>query len=117
MRVDTTVGMVSERRESPRVPVALDVVLKYRAQSIICTIRDLSLRGAFVDAEPEFLPFDGAIELGLTMASQGQPQQYRLPATIRRITDRGAGIAFGDLGQDAYFSLVDLYTSPRPRLA
>lgn len=48
------------------------------------------------------------MELGLTLISAGETKQHRIPAKIRRITDNGVGLTFGDVGMDAYFSLVNL---------
>ena len=100
---------MNERRDSQRVPVTLDAVLNYQAQVMICTIRDISLNGAFIEGTPEGLPyFNAPVELGLTLTSGGETKQHRIPAKIRRITDNGVGLTFGDVGMDAYFSLVNL---------
>ena len=106
--------MGMERRVSPRMPVTLDVVLNHHSQSVICTIKDISLGGAFIDAEPELLPYAGTIELGFTIPAETDPQHVRLPATIRRITDKGAAVTFGDISHDVYFRLVDLVTGAAP---
>lgn len=100
-----------ERRRNLRLSTSLDVVLKHHAQSVICTVRDISLGGAFVDAEAELLPYAGAVEL--TFSSPSSPDAcLRLPASIRRVTDKGAALSFGEMGQKAYFQLVDLMTVP-----
>lgn len=103
----------ADRRESPRMPLGMDVVLNYRAQTQVCTLRDISLRGAFLNADPAFLACNGAVELGITVpqTENGETKHVRVPATIRRLADNGAGVAFGDLAGDTYFSLIDLYTS------
>lgn len=98
-----------ERRDSQRVPIALDAVLNYQAQVMVCTIRNISLNGAFIEGTPEGLPyFNAPVELGLTLTAGGETKQHRIPAKIRRITDNGVGLTFGDVGMDAYFSLVNL---------
>ena len=100
---------MNERRDSQRVPVALDAVLNYQAQVMICTVRDISLNGAFIEGTAEALPyFNASVELGLTLNAGGETKQHRIPAKIRRLTDKGAGISFGDVDMDAYFSLVNL---------
>jgi hypothetical protein len=106
--------MSTERRKSPRLPVALDVVLNHRAQSVICTVRDISLGGAFVDADPELLPYAGTIELCFSLPSGATRNFVRLPASIQRVTDNGAAITFGDLGGEVYFQLVDLTATAVP---
>ena len=105
--------METERRECPRIPVALDAVLRCQASTVVCTIRDISLNGAFLEAHPEALPYNGAVEVGIWVNAGGKVKDYNLPATIRRVTENGAGVSFGDRGQDAYFSLVDLVYADR----
>ena len=100
---------MNERRDSQRVPVTIDAVLNYQAQVMICTVRDISLNGAFIESVPGGLPYYNApVELGITLTSDGETKQHRIPAKIRRITDKGVGLTFGDVGMDAYFSLVNL---------
>lgn len=98
-----------ERRDSQRVPVTLDAILNYQAHVMVCTVRDISLNGAFIEGAPEGVPyFNAPVELGLSLNSGGETKQHRIPAKIRRITDKGVGLTFGDVGMDAYFSLVNL---------
>lgn len=106
--------MASERRKSRRLPVALDVVLNHRSQTVICTLRDISLEGAFIDADAELLPYAGTVELNFSLPTGSGYREVRLPAMIRRSTDAGVAVTFGDVGQEAYFSLVDLLATPPP---
>jgi hypothetical protein len=101
--------MMTEKRDTPRMPVILDAILNYRATAVMCTVRDISLGGAYVEAQPEDLPYSGDIELGITVNNNNGPSKYyRLPGRICRVTNSGAGISFQSDRQDAYFSLVDL---------
>lgn len=104
--------MTTERRKSLRLPVSLDVVLNHRAQSVICTMRDISLSGAFIDAEPELLPYAGVVELNFSLPAGSAPDYVRLSATIQRVTEAGAAVRFGDMGGDIYFRLVDWVNDP-----
>ncbi len=86
-----------------------DVVLNYREHALICTLRDISLKGAFVEATPDDLPYmNSSVEIGLTVNQAGNAKYCRIPARIARITDNGAAIAFSDLGMDTYSSLVGI---------
>jgi len=105
--------MTNERRECPRLPVTIDAVLSCQTSTLVCTIRDISLNGAFIEAHPEEIPYNGAVELGVTVTANGENSYHRLPATITRVSDKGAGISFGDIGQETYFSLVDLVYADR----
>jgi hypothetical protein len=78
---------------------------------LICTLRDISLDGAFVEAPPDELPFANAtVEIALTVTPKkgGETKHCRIPARIRRITDTGAAISFSDLESDTYSSLVSI---------
>ena len=99
---------MSERREK-RVPVTVDVVLNYREHALICTLRDISLNGAFIEAMPDDLPYTNSnVELALTMHRNGQSKYCRIPARIARITDQGAAVSFSDIGAETYSNLVSI---------
>jgi hypothetical protein len=91
--------------------VSLDVALNHRAQSVICTMRDISLGGAFLATEPDMLPYAGTVELNVSAPGDSARGQLRLQATIERTTEQGAAVSFGDVARDDYFHLVDLVTS------
>ncbi|HYM47506.1 MAG TPA: PilZ domain-containing protein [Burkholderiaceae bacterium] len=100
---------MAERRENNRIPVGVDVVLNYREHALICTLRDISLNGAFLEAPPDDLPYTNSSgELALTVTKGGQSKHCRIPARISRITDNGAAVSFSDVGLDAYSSLVSI---------
>ena len=100
---------MNERRDSQRVPVLFEAVLNYQAQVLVCTVRDISLNGAFIEGPPHELPyFNAAVELGFAVRIGSETKHHRIPAKIRRIGESGAGVSFGDVGMDAYFSLVTL---------
>lgn len=99
--------MESERRTSRRLPVSVDVVLNHRSQSVIGTMRDISLGGAFISAEPELLPFGGIVELNFSVPKGPVSESLKLSAAIERTSEQGAAVSFGDVGRDAYFKLVD----------
>lgn len=100
---------MSERRENNRIPVTFDVVLNYREHALICTLKDISLNGAFLEAAPDDLPYTNSdVELAVTVNRGGQAKYCRIPARISRITENGAAISFSDVGMDAYSSLVSI---------
>jgi hypothetical protein len=97
-----------ERRTNQRVPTEMSAVLNYNTHAQICTVRDISPTGAFIETDPADLPLSRAIELGMSVETRNGPQYYRLPVLIRRVTDNGAGVSFGDIERDTYFNLIDL---------
>ncbi len=100
--------MKTERRASLRLPAATQVVLSHRAQSVIGTLRDIGLGGAFLEVDTDLLPFGGMVELKLSFPPDAEQNYLDLPAIIERTTGNGAAVSFRDVGQDAYFRLVDL---------
>lgn len=101
-----------ERRQSRRRPVALSAALNHREQSVICTLRDISLEGAFLDVEPDLLPCGSILELNFHLPRGAELDYVSVPATIQRTSEHGAAVRFGDVGRDAYFNLVDLIIDP-----
>ncbi len=100
---------LAERRENRRIPVAFDAVLSYRQHTLVCTLRDISMDGAFLNTYPDELPYtDAHVELGLTFNKNGNYKHCRIPARIRRISEDGAAISFSDVGIDAYSNLVSI---------
>ncbi|UCH52779.1 MAG: PilZ domain-containing protein [Pseudomonadota bacterium] len=106
--------MNSDRRHNSRMPIEIDAVLNYQASAVICTVRDISVTGAFLEASPEDLPYSGNVELALTVSSEGKSRSFRLPAVVTRVTESGVGVSFSDVNQDAYFGLVDLVFPRQP---
>lgn len=89
--------------------MVLDVVLNYREHALVCTLRDISLKGAFVEATPDDLPYaNSPVEIGVTLRHDGNPKYCRIPARISRITENGAAVSFSDVGMDVYSSLVSI---------
>lgn len=101
-------GPESDRRDNQRVPTEMSAVLNYDMHALICTVKDISPTGAFIEADPAELPQSRSIELGMQVDTKNGPKYYRLPVLIRRVTENGAGVSFGDVDREAYFNLVDL---------
>lgn len=100
---------MNEQRKNQRIPVGVDAVLNYREHVLICTLRDISLNGAFLEAPPDDLPYtNSSVELALTVTRDGTAKHCRIPARISRITDNGAAVSFGDVEMDTYSSLVSI---------
>lgn len=100
--------MRTERRANTRLPVSLNVVVSHREQSVIGTLRDIGLGGAFVEIDPELLPYGGTLELKVSLPPNPEHAYMDLPATVERTTARGAGVSFRYVRHEAYFRLVDL---------
>lgn len=98
----------NDKRTDLRVPTSLNAVLNYDAHAVMCTVRDISMGGAFVEADPTELPLTRSVELGMSVETESGTKHYRVPVLIRHITNEGAGISFGELNGNDYFDLVDI---------
>jgi hypothetical protein len=96
-----------ERRINPRTPVELDAVLNYDSRAVICTVRDISVSGAFLETDTSELPFKESVELSVNLPTEKGMRSHRVPILIRRRSDNGAGVAFGELDKDAYYNLLE----------
>lgn len=103
-----TDSTTDERRINQRMPTEMSAVLNFDTHAQICTVRDISPTGAFIETDPEELPLTRSVELGMSVETKNGPKYYRLPVLIRRITEDGAGVSFGDVERETYFNLVDL---------
>lgn len=105
----------TERRDTPRIPIALEAVLHYNNQSFRQSLtRDISLDGVFVET-PTVLPKKSNIELAIQLPTEGRPQYHRFQAQVVRVTDGGAGLLFDKVETDAYAALLDLVFSRQGR--
>lgn len=104
--------MDSDKRTNPRQAVEFDAVLNYESHAVICTVRDISVGGAFLETDPSELPITPQVEISMSIPTREGVRFHRMPVLIRRVSDRGAGISFSHVDQDAYFSLTDLVYGP-----
>ncbi|MFP5349554.1 MAG: PilZ domain-containing protein [Gammaproteobacteria bacterium] len=105
----------SERRDTPRIPIALEAVLHYNNQQLRHSLtRDISLDGAFVETR-EALAQKGSVELAISLPTDGKPQFHHFQAQVVRVADGGAGLLFDKVGTEAYAALLDLVFSRQGR--
>ena len=106
----------NERRDTPRVPLALDAMVKAadRPYQLFRT-RDLSLDGAFIETGPHRLSLEDALEIALKIPINGSPQIYRFNARITRAAPLGVGMAFDHVNTESYAALMDLVFAQQAR--
>lgn len=99
----------AEHRWSGRRPMRLSVVLRaggQRPQQAMC--HNLGLGGMYVEADPEWLPLNSLLYVGLTLGRGGKESHHRLPARVVRLSKDGAGLMFSDFKRDAAYVLGEL---------
>lgn len=87
--------MSNDRRDNPRMPVALDVALYYASVRLPdCQTRDFSLRGVYVHTGGRALPRNAAIDIALALKIGEAVHYHALPAEVARIDGDGVGLMF-----------------------
>ena len=108
-------GVATERRDTPRIPIALEAVLNFNTQSYRHSLtRDISLDGAFIET-PAGLTKKGNVELAIQLPTDGKQQYHRFQAQVVRVADGGAGLVFDKVDTEAYAALLDLVFSRQGR--
>ena len=106
----------SERRDTPRVPIELDAMVKLADRPFqMFRTRDLSLDGAFVETGPHRLAPKDRVEVALKIPVSGVSQIYRFPARVARVAPQGVGMVFDHINTESYAALLDLVFSTQPR--
>jgi hypothetical protein len=106
----------TERRDTPRVPLALDAMVKMADRPFqVFRTRDLSLDGVFVETGPHRLAPKDALEVALKIPVSGSAQIYRFNAHITRIAPAGIGMIFDHVNTESYAALLDLVFSTQPK--
>lgn len=104
--------MNSERRDTPRIPIALEAMLRIDRHFLRFRTRDISLDGVFIETGPIRFPRRRSVELALKIPAGGRPARlHRFSARLARVTPHGAGLVFDEVGSEAYAALMDLVFS------
>lgn len=97
----------NDQRECPRKPVSLVVSLN---EFMSClghgSIRDMSLRGAFVHLSDKRLRPGMAIQVGFPILFAGVPIERRLTSEIVRVDPDGVAVKFQKYNPDFYSDLI-----------
>lgn len=97
--------VTQERRESGRVPVAVDAILYYNSLLLTdCRIRNLSTGGAFIVTGGTYIPDRALIDLSLNVPAAGAP--LRLAAQVMRATEDGIGVRLQDVNAGMLRQLI-----------
>lgn len=108
--------MNAERRDTPRVPIALDTIVNFNSRNYRhSTTRNISLDGVFIESKNGGLPRKGTVDLAIKLPAEGTNKYHRFHAQIIRSTRYGAGLLFDRVDTDAYAALLDFVFSRQPR--
>ena len=108
--------MKTERRDTPRIPIALEAVLQFQDQNYRRSVtRDISLDGAFVETRDIDLTRKDQLDLSIRLPTDGEAHYHRFHAHVVRVTETGAALAFDKTETAAYEALLDLVFSRQGR--
>jgi hypothetical protein len=91
-----------EHRYAERRPLALDVVLSYRALGFVQgRTRDVSIGGMFVETGCIQLPVNAVVQASLVLSPEnGVTSNFSTEAMVVHSKTDGSGLMFNDLDQD-----------------
>ena len=108
--------MKTERRDTPRIPIALDTILNCSNQNYQHSItRDISLDGVFIESDEGKVAKKGIMDLAIKLPGEGPPKYHRFHAQVVRVVNGGAGLVFDKVDTDSYAALLDLVFSRQGR--
>ena len=101
--------MSDDRRLGPRRWAHVTAMINHNRLGMCrCTLRDISLEGAFVETAGQILDQDERVELVLKVRAGDHNQHCRVPATVARVSDEGAALVFDDPDEELYRTLFDI---------
>lgn len=99
----------SERRLSPRRPLALRVSLYYDGLGLIsCKTRDLGFQGALLDTGRVSLNSGARVELVMSDASAHHDDPIKIQASVCRVNNNFAALNFLNLEVSSYRRLKNI---------
>ena len=109
--------MKRERRDTPRIPIALEVMLKQADNRFQrCVTRNISLDGLFLEtpAALDILPRRSTY-LAIKIPENGRDRIHHFHAQAVYVKDNGAAFVFDRVATEGYAALLELVFSRQPR--
>jgi c-di-GMP-binding flagellar brake protein YcgR len=109
---------ISERRETPRLPIALEVMLRQADNRFTrCMTRDVSLDGLYLQTTDDVkLASKGNSYMAIKIPRpDGQWKIHHFHARPVHIRNDGAAFVFDTVDEHAYSALLNLVFTAQPR--
>ena len=101
--------MSDDRRLGPRRWAHVTAMINHNRLGLArCTLRDISLEGAFVETGRRILKPDENVELVLKVRAGERSHHCRFAAKVARVSDEGAALVFDDPDEQHYRTLFDI---------
>lgn len=109
--------MKTERRDTQRIPIALDTILQFQDKNYRrSNTRDISLDGAFIEASGgSFDKNQQQLEIAIRLPIGDESRFHRFGAQVVRVTEKGAAVTFEKIDTESYAALLDLVFSRQGR--
>jgi c-di-GMP-binding flagellar brake protein YcgR len=115
-RLSGRIEMKTERRDTQRIPIALDTILQYQDKNYRrSNTRDISLDGAFIETSSDRFNKKQRVQVAIRLPNGSESRFHRFEAQVVRVTDKGAGVTFDKIDSDSYAALLDLVFSRQGR--
>jgi hypothetical protein len=107
--------MKSERRDTPRIPVTLEVMFNPDNAGFRRGVTlNISLDGALVDTGSARIPRRSRVELAIKIRTAGKMRIHRFHAQTVHAGPDGVGLAFDRVSTEGYSALFDLVYAQQP---
>ncbi len=107
----------TERRFGPRRVIDVKVFANDGVELRKCTLRDISLQGAFIETNNFPLAEGAEVEVVIRLHRDGKHVHCRFPAKVVRMKPDGAALRFTELDPLAQQVLVELVYTNDPKQA
>lgn len=108
--------MKSERRDTPRIPVTLEVMFNPENAGFRRGVTlNISLDGVLVDPGSARIARRSQVELAIKLRTAGNMKIHRFHAQTVHIGPEGVGLAFDRVSTEGYSALFDLIYSRQPQ--
>jgi hypothetical protein len=110
-------AMTRERRDTPRIPIALDVMLRQADDRFQrCVTRDISLDGLFVETAAALnIAPRRSTYLAIKIPDGGRTRIHHFHARPVYVKHDGAAFVFDRVAADGYAALLELVYSRQPK--
>jgi len=97
-----------EPRLCLRSPLKLPITLTFRDKEVLCTSRDISLGGMYLEADDAFVSAGAEAMLSFSLHQNSNNKWRSLKAVVAYTKADGLGISFQQIDKEAFNSLQEL---------
>jgi hypothetical protein len=96
-----------EKRRNTRVTFGVGAVIKYKKQSVKCSVINLSLNGILLKCEKE-IPNNAEVKIGIFMEGSTSKLKINVEGVVVRSSTRETAIIFNSIDLDSFIHLKNI---------